>query len=400
MSAPTNAPDDQRRFVRYHPALDGLRALAIALVVLFHYPWHESFFDRNPVHGGFLGVDVFFVLSGFLITSLLLDEFRTSGGISMRSFYARRALRLLPGFVVLFAIAVVAHFAFVKPSARPTTAGLLGMAFYAANWVQIWFRDPLGRMFGHTWSLAIEEQFYLVFPLVVLGLLRRGVQRGRLLTLFVAGAAVSAVWRIHLWDRPPVPSSLVDFYAMVTGRTLPASNPFQQWNRWYFGTDTRLDSLLIGAAAAVVLTVVGPAVLERVRRMAPVVVVAALVGLGVIVANGTILDSWIPYWGLVVLELLVAAAVIGVVVRPDSLPARLLSLPVLVWLGRRSYAIYLFHQVVFYELGGGRVNIPQPWQFIVMISVVLLVAEFSWRVIEQPFLRRKARFQRITEVVA
>jgi peptidoglycan/LPS O-acetylase OafA/YrhL len=205
---------------------------------------------------------------------------------------------------------------------------------------------------------------------------------------------------VHLWDRPRVPSSLIDFYAMVTGRTLPASNPFQQWNRWYFGTDTRLDSLLIGCSAAVLLAWSMPRIGARTRASAPYVVVASLIGLGVIVANATILDSWLPQWGLVVLEVLVACAVVALVIRPDSWPARLLSIPALVWLGRRSYSVYLFHQVVFYELGGGRVNIPQPWQFVVMITVVLLVAEFSWRVIERPFLARKQRFEPSNEVMA
>ena len=257
-----NAGPPSVRF-QYMPALDGLRAIAIVLVVLFHYPWANQFFEGNPVHGGFLGVDVFFVLSGFLITSLLLKERADTGAVSLRSFYARRALRLLPAFGVLFAFAVVARFAFVQDAQRPSWFGIFGMAAYFANWVQLWAHEPLGPLFGHTWSLAIEEQFYLVFPLVFVGLSRLRMSRRSIgLTLF-AGAVASALWRAYLWSSPP---SFVDFYARITGRAVQGTNPFETWNRWYFGTDTRLDALLIGCVAAVILVGLQPRLTLAVRR--------------------------------------------------------------------------------------------------------------------------------------
>src|SRR3954447_5790680 len=125
----------QRR-LGYLPALDGLRAIAVTLVVLFHYPWATKPFELQPFHGGFLGVDVFFVLSGFLITALLLEERASRGRVSLSGFYQRRARRLLPAFFVLFAVAVAARFGATADNLRPTTTGLAGMLFYMANWVQ------------------------------------------------------------------------------------------------------------------------------------------------------------------------------------------------------------------------------------------------------------------------
>jgi peptidoglycan/LPS O-acetylase OafA/YrhL len=406
MAAPETGHDETEWRMRYHPSLDGLRAAAIVLVLLFHYPWTDRYLDRDPVHGGFLGVDVFFVLSGFLITALLLQEQRDRGGVSMRAFYARRALRLLPAFAVLFGAAVIARYALVDTLAQPTGAGLLGMAFYCANWVQIWFHDPLPPMFAHTWSLAIEEQFYLLFPLAVVGLARVGVRRGRLVAALVAGALASALWRAVLARPRPTASNLLDFYAMVTGRSLPATDPFRQWNRWYFGTDAHLDGLLFGCAAAAGLVVWGPLLVRRLehsaalRRALGVATWCALFGVAVVVRFATILDHWVAAWGLLLLEVCVVVAVVAIVLTPSGPAARFFSAAPLVWLGRRSYAVYLFHQLVFYELAGGRVNLPQPWLFVVMMVAVLLAAEVSWRVIEQPFLRRKARFQRTVEVVS
>src|SRR5262249_28328029 len=142
----------------YQPALDGARAVAIGLVVLVHYPWHVGFLASAPFHGGFLGVDAFFVLSGFLITTLLLEEHAASGRVSLRRFYARRAFRLLPALAVLLVVAVVLHFTLAAHNKnRPETTGILGVLFYVANWVGIYRPKSLGVIFD-TWSLAVEEQ--------------------------------------------------------------------------------------------------------------------------------------------------------------------------------------------------------------------------------------------------
>ena len=390
------APARSRR-LGYVPALDGLRAIAIALVVLFHYPWKQKLFAPQRFHGGFLGVDVFFVLSGFLITSLLLEERETTGRVSLVSFYKRRARRLLPAFFVLFVIAVLWREALHH--SQPNSTGLTGMFFYVANWVQIWRPDSIGGVFGHTWSLAIEEQFYLLFPLLLVGLFRLGLRRvGIAITLF-AGALAAWGWRVAVWREQLHPRiSFVDWYALITGRSLPSDDPFRfrEWNRWYFGTDTRADALLIGCVAAVVF-------LELARRNPPrwfgrvaaTVGVLAFAGAGVIVERAIIPSGWIPDWGLFLLETCVALTVLGITLAPRAPLTRVLSLRPLVWIGRRSYAIYLFHLVLFQELPPKRTHLSPTLQFFFMMVMILVAAEVSWRLVESPFMRGRRRFEQV-----
>ena len=391
--------DMARERFRYMPALDGMRAVAIVLVVLFHYPWGHKAFQGGKFLGGFLGVDVFFVLSGFLITTLLVEEKIATGRISLRAFYARRALRLFPALVVLLAMAIVGHFFFLNKTQRPSAFGVWSLAGYFANWAQIWRSDPLGPLFGQTWSLAIEEQFYIVFPLVIVGLfsLRLWRRPCRLAAVLASGAAASALWRVHLWRLPAPYPSFIDWYASLTGRALNVTqNPFDQWNRWYFGTDTRLDGLLIGASAAALLVWLRPRVTPIVARVLLILSLPAMVAVGFIINRSFILEDWVPMWGLVVLALLVAFIVVAFVVNPTALPTRVFSLSPLVWIGRRSYAIYLFHQTVYYEMGRNRTRLPPPLSFMAQMIVIGIVAELSWRFIESPFLRRKARIASAT----
>ncbi len=379
---------------RYVPALDGLRAVAVGLVLLFHYPWQQNaFFHPNPYRGGFLGVDVFFVLSGFLITSLLLQEHEATGRVSLRNFYIRRALRLGPPIVVLVLIGIVAQFAFLEPGKRPSWLGIGAMLGYFANWVQLWTNDPLGGLFGHTWSLAIEEQFYLFFPILFVVLLRLRLRRFGMVLVLLAGAAISAVWRIHLWGAAFSSPSFVDWYAKITGRALPELNPFSIWNRWYFGTDTRLDALLVGCAAAVLLHWFGPSISRNVRRMLLVLGCVALIGAGAIINEAFILSDWLPRWGLPVLEVCIAIAVVALCLNPRSWPARFFAMTPLVWIGRRSYAIYLFHLLVFNEMGYVEDHVPSYVWFWLNVAVLGIVAALSWRFLEQPFLKRKSRYQ-------
>src|SRR5882724_4329997 len=253
----------------YQRALDGMRAIAIILVLLFHYPFATNtgqlrLFAAAPVHGGFLGVGVFFVLSGFLITTLLLEERARHGTISLRAFYVRRALRLLPAFFVLFAFAVGCFVLLgTTDPVRPSGPGLIGMLLYVANWVQIWSRGSLGVVFGHTWSLAIEEQFYVAFPVIALLVLGARARRATLALVVGLGAAGAALWRAIYWERTHANASFIDFYANITGRSLPQTNPVHLWDRWYFGTDMRADALLVGCLAAIALSSLRPRLTRR-----------------------------------------------------------------------------------------------------------------------------------------
>jgi peptidoglycan/LPS O-acetylase OafA/YrhL len=384
----------------YQPALDGVRALAISLVVLFHYPWKQPFFEPNPVHGGFLGVDVFFVLSGYLITALLLQEHATLGRISLKRFYARRALRLLPAFFVLFAIAVVLHFALAAGDGdRPDTLGLFGMLFYAANWVNV-YRDGALGVVAHTWSLAIEEQFYLVWPAILVLLLRKRLRLSTIAYLTTAGIVAASVWRVWQWWARLGHTSFVNYYLMITGRPTPVGAPGtlehrnDVWNRIYFGSDTRADALLVGCLTAIVLFWALPRLGARARVRLSAAAGVALIGCALIIWKAVVVKSgWLPVWGILALEVGVAVVIAGLVAAPRNPLARVLALAPLAWLGRRSYAVYLFHTLVYKYCRRSHVHLSAPLSFVFQIAVVLAVAELSHRLIEAPMLRRKQRFE-------
>jgi peptidoglycan/LPS O-acetylase OafA/YrhL len=396
-AAPTTPPAGR---LGYQPALDGVRAIAISLVVLFHYPWQQPFYGANPMHGGFLGVDVFFVLSGFLITTLLLQEHATLGSVSLRRFYARRALRLLPAFFVLFAIALVLHFTLAAGDGnRPKALGLFGMLLYAANWVNV-YRDGALGVVSHTWSLAIEEQFYLVWPVILVFLLRRRLRLGTIAGLAAAGIIAASVWRAWYWIHRLGHRSFLNYYLMITDRAIAVDSPgtlthrTHVWNRIYFGSDSRADALLVGCLTAIVLFWVLPRLGARARVRLSAAAGLALAGCAVIVWKAVVVISgWLPVWGILALELGVAVVIAGLVAAPRGLLARVLALPPLAWLGRRSYAVYLFHTVVFEYCKRSRVHLPPPVSFVFQMAVILVVAELSHRLVEAPMLRRKRHFE-------
>ena len=391
----------------YQPALDGVRALAISLVVLFHYPWKSPFYRFNPVHGGFLGVDVFFVLSGFLITTLLLQEHAALGAVSLSRFYARRALRLLPAFFVLFAIALFLHFTLAAGDGnRPEVLGLFGMVFYAANWVNV-YRDGALGVVSHTWSLAIEEQFYVVWPLILVLLLRRRLRLVTIAGITTAGIVAASVWRAWYWLHHLGHRNFLDYYLDVTSRPLPSgtvgtlTHRTEVWNRFYFGSDTRADALLVGCLTAIVLFWLLPRLGARSRVRLSAAACLALVGCAVIVWQSVVVISgWLPVWGILALELAVGVVIAGLVAAPRNPLARLLALPPLAWLGRRSYAVYLFHTVVFEYCRRSRVHLSPPVSFVFQMVVILVVAELSHRLVEAPMLRRKQHFEPPVPVAA
>jgi len=348
----------------YRPAYDGVRALAVLAVLGNH--------GRTHLTGGFVGVDVFFVLSGFLITSLLLEEWATSGSIDRLAFYGRRARRLLPALSA--AILLVAIFYTAWPSidrgwAFGPTA--LAVASYVGNWITVAAGSssytPLGVL-EHTWSLAIEEQFYIVWPLVLIVCLRRRWSPGRLLGLLLSLAALSAVLRAVV-------------YLGLVGR--------HGWFAPYHRSDTRADGLALGCAVAVAAaTVGGRAVLRRLAG-SPVVAVAAGALITTAALTLTEHDAVLYLGGLVAVNLAATVIITHVFVAESSLLTRCLQSRPLVWLGRRSYGLYLYHLPIFAAIWAANLAIGFWPNLGLQIALSILAAAASYRWIEARFLKGK-----------
>ena len=279
--------------------------------------------------GGFLGVEVFFVVSGFLITSLLLEERAHSGTVGLRGFWIRRGRRLLPALYLLLAVVSVASLLVYRDAAGRMGGDVLAALAYVYNWWQIFLDESYFAQAGrppllqHLWSLAVEEQFYLVFPpLFVLGLVKLGHVRVRWAVLGIAIA--SAVWMAVLYE------------------------PFVDTCRVYYGTDTRLSGLLLGVVLAMVWTPWRSRA-EAAPQAGPTLDVIGLVGLVIIgwfVTRVNAFDPFIYRGGFLLLDV-VCIVVIAVLVHPAARLSKLLAVPPLVWIGVRSYSLYLWHWPIF-----------------------------------------------------
>lgn len=348
----------------YRPALDGIRAVAILLVLALH----GHFLD-----GGFLGVDLFFVLSGFLITALLLQEWSERGSISLRRFYVRRARRLFPALLLtILGVAVLYLALSAVQHGRGFWPELAAVAGYAANWVAATASPPglsvLG-LFGHTWSLAIEEQFYIVWPLLLLLLLRRRVPFGWIAALLLAAAAASAILRWFVWASDHSPAA-------------------------FLRTDTRADGLLLGCATLVLLST-APFLRRLLTR--PAAAGAAAVVLALAVATLHSDASSLYAGGLVAVELASAALIAHVVLAPGAVAARVLSLRPLAWLGARSYGVYLYHFPIFFCVAPATVGLHRTSFFALVAPLTVALAALSYRFVERPLLER-SQYPRIADV--
>ena len=373
----------RRRRQRGIPALDGVRAIAVALVLISHG-------GIPGVQGGFIGVDVFFVLSGFLITSLLLDELDYTGRIDLPGFWRRRAKRLLPALVVMV-LAVGAAVTLFPPDAVTRLRDDAVAAFvWMANWNFIFQRTDYFTEGGtrspleHTWSLGVEEQYYIIWPLlliVVAGLIAAVARRRRRLLMHNT---------VHLWvfavAAAGMVASAVAAVVMVSDASL---------DRVYFGSDTRAQALLLGAAVSALLVrdwptlMAGQSVVRSkfVRRAARVLPVFGLAGLG---AGAHYLTGSVDEFrrGALILVAVAAAAVIApVALDQQGAVARVLAWRPLVWLGAISYGVYLWHWPVFLVLNGERTGWSGLSLFAARCVATLALAAASWWVIEQPIRR-------------
>jgi peptidoglycan/LPS O-acetylase OafA/YrhL len=347
----------------YLPGLDGLRAVAVVAVLLYHA-------GLSWIPGGFLGVEVFFVISGYLITSLLLAEHRRDGTVRLTAFWLRRARRLLPALFALLAVVTLCSLLFLPTEVARLRGDVIGALTYTANWHLVLsdqsYFETVGRPspLQHLWSLAVEEQFYVVWPVLFsLGIAYWG--RARLLRAVAVGAVASSAVMWLLFS--------------------PGSDP----SRAYYGSDTRASGLLVGAVLAFLWT---PWRLrDRAGRFAPLVIdVVGIAALALVVRaflrTGEF-DTGLYRGGFLGLGVL-TAVLIGATVHPAGHVGRLLGVRPLRWVGLRSYSIYLWHWPVYVVT---RPDVDVPLRGVPLLALRLaltaVLASVSYRWVETPVRR-------------
>ncbi len=346
----------------WRPALDGLRAIAVVCVVLFH-------FNTKPrLPGGSLGVDLFFALSGFLITTLLIEEWYTTGTISLGRFYVRRFLRLFPAFFafVVVVVGVKVVFRDTEFAGHPAISDTLENAAYGLAYVYSWaiaFDSVESFGFGHLWTLSIEEQYYLVWPVLLLVMLR----------LRLPLPAVIAVTGVLALLSTSVPWILGD----------------PTWRRLYYGADYRAHGLLIGSMAGMLFA---GGFIRASNFRHPIALVA--VGVSAAYIAGIMLFSsdkavFLFMFGYPLVAVASALIVVATAFVSGGWPLRILGNHVVTYVGRRSYAIYLWHL----PIGQWFRHLDAPEQLLVAGGLTLVAAELSHRLVEGPALSLRKRFE-------
>ena len=392
--------------VPYLPGLDGLRALAVIAVMIYHA-------DPSWLPGGFLGVEVFFVISGYLITLLLMAERERDGRIDLGAFWMRRARRLLPAlFAVMVALSI--YTTIFRPEALGKVRGdLIAGFFYVSNWFQIWVGAGYASSgdfapLRHLWSLAVEEQFYVVWPIVMAVVLRGGTRRVARPVLLMLGVVVvvTLVTSIAVHGGPIGECAVTpEAYWTFGDRCIAKADTL------YLSTITRSTGLLLGAAMAMlwrpVAVMRGP--MARRGLLLDLFALLGLVGLALAavryhfviddrVAEATVADTGL-FRGGFVLTGLATVAVIAAVAHRRSFTGRLLGASPLLWVGTRSYGLYLYHWPIYQIIRGVAGRALSLSQFVFAMVVTVLVTEASYRFLETPIRRgdlaeRWRRFRR------
>ena len=389
---------------RYIPALDGLRTLAVVAVVLYHL-------NLTWAQGGLLGVTIFFVLSGYLITRLLINEIAKTGRIDLKSFWIRRIRRLFPAVVTVVVVTCALCTVFNHVMLTKMRPDILPSLLFFNNWWQILHNVSYFNALGdpspltHFWSLAIEEQFYLVWPPLLLAMVSMHMSKPNTRRVVLGLAVVSAIAMMVLYN--------------------PAADP----SRVYYGTDTRVFSLLLGAWMAFIpdrdlaparlvrhlgldrlastgkhdkaksdtaeATPTKPSELARFWSTPASIDLLGVVGMAGLAAMVALTNGYtaFQYRGGTLLCSILTLMVIAACVQPQGLVARALAVEPLVWVGKRSYSIYLWHYPLLLLMNPvANINDTPWWHHILQVLLVLAAAECSYRFIEEPF--RKGAFGR------
>ena len=374
----------------YIPSLDGIRALSVLAVIVYHA-------NKIWLPGGFLGVEVFFVISGYLITLLLLAESEKNGTVSLKDFWLRRARRLLPALWIVVLGVVVFAALFQREILGTLRGDVVAALFYGFNWFQVWVGTSYFTSFEfvplrHLWSLAVEEQFYLIWPVVMLVVVKFGKRRLPIVSaVFVLIAVALAVYMAMVYQPGTIstindtPEQFMSLFGQSVSRV----------DYLFLGTFTRSSGLLLGAALAIWWR---PWLLQNSRagesKLYDIVGFGGLVALALMMwrfhtviegTDGGTVGYDLLFRGGFFLTDLASVALIAAAVHPGSkVIAKSLSNPVLVWLGRRSYGFYLFHWPVFqfYRRFAGQGL--TPYEFVVLVLLALALTELSYRYIETP----------------
>lgn len=383
--------------VPYLSGLDGLRALAVVAVMLYHA-------DHSWLPGGYLGVEVFFVISGYLITLLLIGEHERTGRVDLRGFWTRRLRRLLPALFVMLAAVVVYVTAFY-PAARADTRGdVAGGLLYVSNWYQILVGQgyAAGEAFvplRHLWSLAVEEQFYLLWPLIMVVVLRGSGRRTRPLPatgfrLMAFSVGLTVLMGV-LFVGGPVPLACSDEvskgYWHILGRCISANDAL------YLSSITRAGGLMLGAGFAMIWrpAAVSRGPLRDKSRGLDVLAALAVVGLIVLFRVMFLFErgeynAWLFRGGFLVVGVL-TLLVIAAVSHQYASAGPLLGNPVMLWIGTRSYGLYLYHWPIYQAIRKESQIGLSLVEWSVAIVVTGVVSELSFRLIEMPVRRGELR---------
>ncbi len=360
-------PTSRRRAIerRYLPSVDGLRALAVLAVLAYHLnlPWAP---------GGLVGVTVFFVISGFLITGILCVELAETGRINLKRFWIRRVRRLFPAIALVVVVTAITAWFANQTLLYKLKTDLLPALFWFTNWWYIFRQQSYFEAIAqpspvlHFWSLSIEEQFYLIWPLIMLGLARVGVNHRGIRRFCLVLACASALGMIVMYNPDGDPS------------------------RVYYGTDTRAFSLLIGAWLALIWPVytkhskINPERMSATQKQR--VTIAGLIGLAGLVVMTVCISGTHAFWyrGGLVLASVCTAALIAAITIPGSTLCRIFSAKPLVWLGTRSYGIYLWHYPLMLLMNPANAGNPSAVKIVLELALIVAISELSYRFVENP----------------